>query len=144
MGVFNMPSRKAITPFEQFEGNSKQGHHIRITKDMMRRQAWIELSPIGVKLYLFLKSKYRGKVEGSLFQCTYKEIRKAAGFFDKSIKSAFDDLIMKGFIEINQNNQARRLPNIYRYSDKWQYYGNPEYEYLSAQRKVVIHAKSNS
>jgi hypothetical protein len=139
-----MPSRKPITPFEQFESKYKEANHIRISKDMMRRRVWIELSPIGVKLYLYLKSKYRGKIEGSLFKCTYKEIRKATGFYDKSIKSAFDDLIKKGFIEVVQNNQVRRLPNIYRYSDKWQYYGKPEFEYLPAQRKVVIHTKSSS
>ena len=123
--------------FQPFESQSKTGRHIRITASMIKHPAWKSLKPIAAKLYMYLKLKYRGGEEIS-FKCTYSEITNEVGLGDSSIKSAFDDLISKGFIEVVENNRYRVQANLYKFSYKWQHYGAPEFEYCPKQRKVVI------
>ena len=111
--------RKAeFQPFEGFSTGS-ESRHARITLSMVKNPAWKKLKPIAVKLYVYLKMKYRGTAESIRFTCTYKEVNAVLGLSDKSIKAAFTDLIEKGFIEVEEDNSRRMRANIYRFSDKW-------------------------
>ncbi len=114
------PIRNAT--FQPFEGESKNGRHVRITFSMMKSQAWKQLKAISVKLYLYLKLKYRGDASIITFTCTYKEVYGELSLCDRSIKAAFDDLINKGFIELEENNRHRMKKNVYRFSENWQIY----------------------
>jgi hypothetical protein len=129
--------------YKPFESSTKTGRYSRISASMLKSEAWIKLKAIAVKLYIYLKLKYMGNPHNIEFQCTYKEINQHIGFNDTSIKSAYDDLIKKGFIKVIENNQSRMKSNKYKFSDNWQYYNNSNYEYIETQRKVVIH-KANT
>lgn len=118
--------KKPMANFHPFEGRTRGGgsRHIRITKDMMRSPAWKGLKPIAVKLYVYLKLKYRN--DGVItFTCTYAEILSEVGLSDRSAKAAYDDLIKRGFIEVVENNRHRMQKNVYRFSDKWTLYELP-------------------
>jgi len=134
-----MGNKKRDSKFEPFEGKSKTGRHIRLTASMLQHRAWKELKPIGFKLYALLKTKYAGIDRGIEFECTYKEILQKTRLVDDSTKKAFDDLIRKGFIEVVENNRSRMKANKYKFSSKWQHYGEPEFEYIEKKRKAVIH-----
>ena len=137
-----MVRKNTRTPFESFEGQSQSGHYIRLTFSMLKHDAWKNLKPIAKTLYIHLKMKYRGMGRGVELECTYKEINQKIGLNDKSTKSAFDDLIQKGFIEVIENNQARMKANRYKFSDKWLHFGLSQFEYNKSLRKVVVHKES--
>jgi hypothetical protein len=124
--------------YESFESETNQGRYSRISASMQRSEAWKQLKPIAVKLYVYLKLKFWGKEHKIKFICTYKEINQHIRLNDKSIKSAYDDLIKKGFIIVVENNQSRMKSNKYKFSEHWKLYNSPRFEYIESQREVVI------
>ncbi len=124
--------------YKEFESRNKTGRFVRLSYDMLNSEAWKDLKTIAVKLYVYLKTKYNGSEISIEFECSYSEINNKLRFSDKSIKSAYDDLIAKGFVEVLENNRARMKANKYKFSEKWKHYGKPNFEYLAPLRKVVI------
>lgn len=120
-------NRERDWEFKSFEGSSKRGRHLRITKEMMESLAWSKLSNNAIRLYLEMKIKYNQNNADNI-SLTYKEgghwMAKAT--FTKCI----DELIDYGFIKIIRQAWTSRECNIYGFCDQWKWFGTDKFRIL--------------
>lgn len=106
------------TPFKPYEGRKEYDKHIRITKDMMLSEVYMNLSYSSKMVYNFMKLWSCGKLE---FKYSWSLASKYIGSNVTYIK-AKDELIEKGFIECIRTAKCSRHPNMYRFIHNWQHW----------------------
>lgn len=104
-------------PFKQYEGKKYRDTHVRLTKSMMLSDAYIKLSYSAKALYSYMKLWACGKDE---FEYKWPLARSFIGS-NRTYISSKDELIASGFIELIRTSKCSRLPNKYKFSDKWQH-----------------------
>lgn len=114
--------RKRGNNFRLFEGRKVNDRHIRITEDMITSEAWLNLKPTSVKLYISIKLRFTGNNQDEI-EFPYTEACKI-GLSIETVKNCFADLTSKGFIEIVSCGRFSRTANVYKLSNKWQGYKN--------------------
>jgi len=113
-----MHMKKRGNNFRLFEGRKANDRHIRITMDMMKSNAWKNLKPTSIVLYLAIKLRYDGKNQDEI-QFPYSEAEKL-GLSIGTIKTAFNELSENGFIETVSCGKFNRTANVYKLSSEWQ------------------------
>jgi len=100
--------------------NSKKNRLPRflfITIEMVRSDAWKNLSSTARDVYVLLKSK---KVKADDFEVVTLSYNEMEEYIDRhTIKSAIDQLIENGFITITQRGGLHRKRNYYHFSNQW-------------------------
>lgn len=108
-------SRGLKAPFKNYEGKKIKDKHIRLTKDMMMNEKFINLTPSTIKIYIYMKLWANGEIEFDYSKSLGSNIVSPMTF-SKAIK----ELIEKGFIErIYFSNGGGHKPNRYKFSDNW-------------------------
>jgi len=117
-------SRKKNVPFKAFESSKQKGNYTRIMDDMQTSPAWRALKGTSVKVYIYMKRKYRGTTPENI-SLTYNEASKIVN--RNTFINCICDLIVCGFIEITREGGKTRNCNIFKFSDQWKYYPQNEY-----------------
>lgn len=98
-----------------------------IYSSMMQSQAWRNLTPNAIRLYLYMKLQLYGQksISGygeeyfyfnkAMWRDTYPIYTNQAQFYKDR-----DLLVKNGFIEIVEHGQNTRTKAIYKLSDRWQ------------------------
>ena len=90
---------------------------VAIPKDMIRSDAWKNLSSTARDVFVLLKSK---KVKADDFEVVTLSYNEMEEYIDRhTIKPAIDQLIENGFITITQRGGLHRKRNYYHFSDQW-------------------------
>ena len=110
--------KKSGNNFRQFEGRKSNDRHVRITLDMTKSEAWLNLKPSSVVLYLSIKIRYDGKNHDNI-EFPYSEAHKL-GLSNDTTKKCFAELCEKGFIEMMNCGRFSRTANVYKLSSNWQ------------------------
>lgn len=125
----------------------KQGSRpIPIEKKILTSMAWLSLSASAIQVYLLFLTKVqysritqsrepiRTNINNLYF--TYKEALEKYGITNGRFKRAIDELIEKGFIDINSREMQNRIkqggdrfniPAIYILSDRWKKWGTKDF-----------------
>ena len=129
---------------------------------MLDSQAWQDLSPNAVYLYISMKRKYVRRAEGvtllfsnkndiSLVKNEYSQFRsnrnraKGGSWSTSTFNAAIDELINHGFIILVKSQYAERKCNLYGFSSMWKYYGTAAFEIKPEQYRTLKqqHAAEN-
>ncbi len=121
-----MSRKKRYTP-KTWERVGGDRQHVSIYQSMCQSDAWRNLSHAAIRVYLIMKSQYRGDYTGDTVTCPYKVIKEnAPGMNNKTISRAIGELETKGFIIIDRGTfvtgNLKNEPNRYKFSDKWRTY----------------------
>lgn len=146
-----MAKRKVTSRNFPFESNFLIGSKIKFTKicdDMMKSDAWQDLSIRSRGLYLELKRRFVAKSRDNEIITNQDELYIYTKDFHKkysynTLMKDVDDLIDHGFIRVVQHGRLARLPNIYGFSDKWKKYGTKEF-FIHPNEKRLTDKKSYS
>lgn len=97
------------------DGNlEKQKRFIGIPHSLLMNKNTLELSASAFKTYIYLLDYACDK------QTTKFSYSIAENFTTRpTFKSAIDELVKKGFLEIIQYGKFNKTPNIYKFSDEW-------------------------
>ncbi|PJI08319.1 MULTISPECIES: hypothetical protein [Clostridium] len=121
------------TTHESFEtkGNS---NFAAMYFDMLNSEAWKALKGNSIKVYMFMRSKYKRKiVNGQVISTnrdnisiSYKDTRLGQKAFEKAI----DELIASGFIKVIEYKPQGGFKKIiiYGFNDQWKYYNTPKFQ----------------
>ncbi len=125
------------------DGMAIQGHRIVLIDTMIRSKAFASLRSTSKQVILELycrrqmmetsTGKGRNKVKiwhitnNGQIVFTYAEAQKLYGYTRHRFTRAIDELIEKGFIEVNTQGGLRQQPNKYTLIDAWINYGNPNF-----------------
>lgn len=105
---------------------------VPITKEMIRSQAWAQLSHYSVRAYIHIAAKYNGKNKNNL-SYTYKEATKFMN--GHTYKKATDELVKYGFLDVKRSGACFGKCNIFGLSERWKKYGTDEFR--EGKRKVT-------
>ena len=106
---------------------------------MITSDAWKDLTGLQQRLYVYCKiqayaEQPKPDPDDPLCFTMSKGKRLAYGLYDKGNDAGFvrdmASLVGHGFVVCRTSGQATRTKTIYRFSHKWQYYGEPEFKIL--------------
>ncbi|WP_317854164.1 hypothetical protein [Chakrabartyella piscis] len=105
------------TPFKAWESSKAGGiedRYIRLGNSIMLHDRYIELSANAKVIYSYMRLEAGGKLEFEFSVSKYSKLMAKNTFF-----KAKKELIDAGFIDEVSNRKNLRLPNIYRFSNRW-------------------------
>ena len=104
--------------YKPFESNPKPNtkeSFVRITHSMLMSNAFNNLKPYAIKLYLYMIDWAKGGIEVEYTITLAEKILPSS-----TAQKAFKNLIDNGFIEISKKGCfANRTPTTYKFSSKW-------------------------
>ena len=123
---------------------------IVIDRDLVSPKALLSLKRTAIKVYLiFLTKRQMGRVKrpkGPKYEIanngeivfTYLEAEQKYGFSKKQFSKALDDLVEKGFLDIEHLGGAcQRDKSMYAISERWRKYGTDEFEKRERPKESV-------
>ncbi len=124
-------ARKKITwKFKSFESTTSNGRWLRIAEDMLKSNAWQQLSVFEEALYLHMKSKFtvskHGESNEKNISFTYREGMELMS--KRRFTKAIDRLIETGFVDIVEHWRHAKKPTIYGLSPRWKDYGTERFK----------------
>ncbi|URZ02734.1 hypothetical protein [Clostridium felsineum] len=136
---------KKIT-YESFEtkGNS---NFAAMYFDMLNSQAWQSLRGNSIKVYMFMRSKYKRKIVKEKIVSTNREdisiSYKDTGLGQKAFEKAIDELIATGFIKVNQYKPQGGFKKIiiYGFNDQWKYYNTLRFQIKDEWKRMCNRRK---
>lgn len=143
-----MAKRMIKKPIHQpFEGSNKSGRFAKITHEMKDSDAFTDLTPSAMGLYLLLKFEYCEKrvngvvvsnnVDNIIFPyTTYMKYYNSRNKFVADIKM----LISHGFVKVKERGRYTRTPNVYQFVGDWQNW-KPQ---SSVDKKCIKKERRNS
>ena len=130
-----MASKRGPNPHRPFESKTKTGKFTKICDDMCNTPAWNALNRSQRYLYFEFKKRYVPKyINKVLVSDNANNISIPASEAKKlysdlrTFRADVDRLIECGFINLIEGGWTTRTANIYGFSDRWQKYGQPDYE----------------
>ena len=110
-------NKKKLYAFRVFYGAKSEDRHIRITHSMLMNEKFKQISYSAKVLYMYMKEYASGSEQFEYPQqlaLRNKVINSSATF-----ETAKKELIENGFIEVVRCCKCSRIPNLYKFSDKW-------------------------
>ena len=147
-----MSKRKKPYEKKPFESTGKPSDtSANLYMSMLTSPAWKSLSAQQQALYLCCKAQYYGekiKPEGNQEYFTMNKGKwcNLYGLYDenngKGFRRDMGKLIEKGFIACVECGAVTRTKTIYRFSDKWQQYGNDCFQVLPSEMTLAMQRKA--
>lgn len=116
-----------------------------VDAEMILSKAYRELTGTGAKVLLVfllkkpmekINKKWVPKEEGGEIRFTYREAERKHGISRPRFTRALDDLIDKGFIDLNyQGGGMQGDQSLYRLSEMWRNYGTDDFKVLRRPKK---------
>lgn len=100
------------------KGQGTREPFIMIEKRLLEAEAWKDLRPTSMVIYLYLKKQKTNADCKEDIRLPYRDPENL--FSTRTFSLAIDDLITHGFIELEDHGKLYRRPNVYRLSDKWE------------------------
>lgn len=126
--------RRDYTPKLYETNRPGRDGYAAIYHSMLTSEAWADLSPQAVRLYVAMKdAHFSSKPDDIQEHFNFspaqweKEYRLWPRTGEKSFFKYRDELIEHGFIRCVQDNQHRHILNVYGLSDKWRFWGKPSF-----------------
>ncbi len=125
-------------PKAPYKWAGKSNSFITISDDLLRSQAYKELSKNEVTLLMFcyeqeIRSEYerppefKGEHEREYFYFP-RALANQHGIKPNRFSDYIDKLIDVGFIDCVRSGKSSRTKSIYRYSSRWIHYGSPNFQ----------------
>ena len=114
-----MAKSKKQAKFRNFESSEYakdyKERYVRITKSMLENTKWLELSYSAQIIYIYMKMWSYGREEYDFsYKLALKVVKSRSTF-----KSAIDELVKNGFIEIIKISKTPGVGTRYKFSNKW-------------------------
>lgn len=93
---------------------------VQIFNELLKSEAYKELSHASFRAYVHIKAKYNGS-NGDNLSFTYKEASKIMNVH--TFSKAIGQLVELGFIDIVRSGHLYNTCNIFALSDRWKQYG---------------------
>lgn len=103
-----------FAPWESAKPNGIENRYIRLGNSLLCHPTVQGLNPLAFKILTYMKLESAGRVEFEFPHAKFIKIASKGGF-QKAVK----ELVAAGLIEITEKNANLRIPNKYRFSDKW-------------------------
>lgn len=110
-------SFKAFQPYESAVPGGNETPYIRLTKTLLRSEAYVDLTPLARNMYTDMLLEARGKPEVIY---TQKMAIENLNTCKASYKNAIKQLSDVGFITLCP--RGAYAPSKYKFSDKWHIY----------------------
>jgi hypothetical protein len=117
----------------------KRSNRLFVERDLVKSKAWMSLGGIAPQVYLVFCAKcqvWRPKgsrtytiTNNGEIHFSYAEAKKSYGITAPRFRRAIDDLIAKGFIDIESTGMGvHKALTYYRISERWRSYGCPTFK----------------
>lgn len=122
---------KTTLEYKKFgkEQKKKNSSFVGVPHCTLMDKVILSLKPATFKIYIHMLDYSNGLQEFQFPKSTYSKLVS-----NETFKNAKAELIEKGVIEEIGNGKNTRTENIYRFSDKWNYYNLP----IKEKRKTKI------
>ena len=117
-------TKKRSGPPPAFATTGRSRHFIPIYDDQFTAPAFVGLPPVAMKVYMILRSRYKGDYTGNKVECPYDAICEM-GISRNSISGAIRILEALGFISCDRGGLGNQS-SIYRFQEGWKEIRNLE------------------
>lgn len=124
-----------------------------IYMSMLLSDAWRELTAQQQRLYLYCKAQYyadKTKPNGDPLCFTMNQSKWCGlyGLYERSNAKGFyrdmGALIEHGFVSCVECGAITRTKSIYRFSDKWQWFGTPAFAVLPNEKTLAMRRREET
>lgn len=124
-----MAKKRCSSP-PAFATTGQSRRFIPIYDDQFTSPAFVGLPPVAMKVYMILRSRYKGDYTGNRVECPYDVICEM-GISRNSISGSIRILEALGFISCDRGGLGNQ-PSIYRFREDWK-----EIETLKEAKAIV-------